>query len=197
MAKKMKKVLAMFLAVLMLSGTMLMATPAVAAEADSEYTIALIPGKTTSAKRKVNDENGSTTYTITAETSDITVDAKQTAADFVGPQSALKFDRNDSADQTAQRKVRDLYTDNGHFTDPDTITVTDAPEGYPFQYVGTGDYSGHYVSHMRVIYERDEAGNPVEDPDGNYVIKELQHANGTPLTILDNSMDFIELAKQI
>ncbi|MBE6892264.1 MAG: VWA domain-containing protein [Ruminococcaceae bacterium] len=101
---------------------------------------------------------------------------------ITGIQPALKFDRNDTADQTAKKKALELYTDNGHFHDPASFTVTDAPEGYPWKYVGHGDYSGHYVSHVKVIYERDELGNALKDADGNYIIKELQHvSSGTPL----------------
>ena len=118
----------------------------------------------------------------------VTVSAVKTEVKYneteniIGVQSALKFDRNDTADQKAQKVARELYTDNGHFHDPSTFTVTDAPEGYPWKYVGHGDYSGHYVSHVRVIYARDEAGNALKDENGNYIIKELQHAgSGTPL----------------
>ena len=121
------------------------------------------------------------TVSVTVSEENTTVQENKSEA-VSAPQSALKFDRSSTTDQTAQRKVRDLYTDNGHFTDPDSITVTGAPDGYPWQYVGTGDYSGHYVSHIRVIYDRDDDGNPIVDEDGNYVIKELQHSNGTTLT---------------
>lgn len=102
--------------------------------------------------------------------------------DIEGIQPALKFDRNSTADQSAKKKTTELYTDNGHFHDPSSFTVTDAPDGYPWKYVGHGDYSGHYVSHVKVVYERDEAGNPIKDENGNYIIKELQHvSSGTPL----------------
>ncbi|MBR4933459.1 MAG: Cys-Gln thioester bond-forming surface protein, partial [Clostridia bacterium] len=123
------------------------------------------------------------TRNVSVSASDIEVFVEQIkTVGNTAVQSALKFDRKSSADQKAQQKIRDLYTDNNHFTDHSTITVTGAPEGHPFKYIGYGDYSGHYVSHIRVVYERDEAGNAVKDENGNYVIKELQHSGGTPLT---------------
>ena len=120
---------------------------------------------------------------VTATTSEVETVVRYNDAETVaGIQPALKFDRNSTADQSAKKKSTELYTDNGHFHDPATFTVTDAPEGYPWKYVGHGDYSGHYISHVKVIYDRDAGGNPIKDADGNYVIKELQHAgSGTPL----------------
>lgn len=82
------------------------------------------------------------------------------------------------------RRSSRLYTDNGHFTDPSTITVTGAPEGFPFRYVGCGDYSGHYVSKLHIIYDRNEDGTPKLDENGQFVIKQLQKTNGTPLTYM-------------
>ncbi|MBE6615340.1 MAG: hypothetical protein E7631_08555 [Ruminococcaceae bacterium] len=167
-----------------------------------KVTVDLTPGKTTVEKVATEfglvEENGaydkysSAVREVKATTTEVAVTNKVIASgDLEAPQSVLKFDRNNSADQTVQRKVRDLYTDNGHFTDPDSVTVTGAPEGYPFQYIGTGDYSGHYVSHIRVIYERDEAGNAKVDENGNYIIKELQHSNGTTLTMgLEPTLSF-------
>ena len=183
MAKRLKKMLALILAAATCFSMVTVGVQAKEPAEDPLYSVELVPGKETSAKREVKDETGTYTYRITAETSDVETTTQQTASELVSPQSVLKFDRNSSADQTAQRKVRDLYTDNGHFSDPDSFTVTGAPEGYPFQYVGTGDYSGHYISYVRVVYDRDSEDNAKVDDDGNYIIKELQHANGTPLTI--------------
>ena len=154
----------------------------------------LIPGETKvgvveteDVEGEINSEEGQITTTVTdrtltTETSEETVITDKVSAEMEGLKSELKFDRNDEKDQKEQYKNKELYTDNGHFADPDSITVTDAPEAYPYKYVGFGDYSGHYVSHIRVIYERDEAGNPIKDENGEYVIKELQHSNGTVLT---------------
>ena len=165
-----------------------------------ELNVELVPGTTTDAAitsstttgdtpTGENDKNYDYTVTnnterdVTATTSEVKVTVNKTdASEMTGLQSELKFDRDSSADQKAQQAIRDLYTDNSHFTDPDSITVSGAPEGYEFQYVGYGDYSGHYVSHIRVIYERNEDGSPVVDENGDYVIKELQHSNGTTLT---------------
>ena len=164
-------------------------------------TIDLTPGA--SNKKQVISENVTTekgdTYSkvsfavrnVDSSMTEIAITSEVVATDLKAPQSALKFDRNSSADQKIQQKARDLYTDTGHFTDPDSVTVTGAPEGYPYKYIGTGDYSGHYVSHIRVVYDRDENGNAKVDANGNYVIKELQHSNGTPLTIdLEPTLSF-------
>ena len=147
-----------------------------------QITINLTPGAETSVSTVEETEQGTYSREVTATTSTIEIKKEQTTGEWKAPQSALKFDRNSTTDQTAQRKVRDLYTDNGHFTDPASVAVTDAPEGYPMKYIGSGDYSGHYVSHIRVVYERDEDGNALTDADGNYVIKQLEHSNGTVLT---------------
>jgi len=166
--------------------------PEVSVELKPGETTTGIAGETTVTGDVPSDENDKnynyteTTEvdrTVTAETSKLNVTVNKTdASDMEGLQSELKFDRNDAEDQAEQRKIRDLYTDNGHFSDPSKITVENAPEGYEFQYVGSGDYSGHYVSHIRVIYERNEDGTPKVDENGEYIIKELQHSNGTPLT---------------
>jgi len=154
----------------------------------------LIPGKTTTGtatnteyEGSINHGNGQTTTTtidrtVNATTTDETVVVTKTTTSLDALQPELKFDRNDKADQAAQKKVTELYTDNGHFHNPSDFTVTDAPEDYPFQYVGTADYSGHYASKVYVVYERDEAGNALKDENGEYIIKELQHSNGTVLT---------------
>ena len=192
MAKKMKKLLALVLAVTTCFSMVVVPAHAASTEV-TEYTVNLVPGTTTTNDQVVSDSTGKTTYTITATTDEVEVTTKQTIGEFVTPKSALKFDRNSSADQKAQQKIRDLYTDNGHFADPEAVVVPEGgPEGYPFYYgadansidYNNGDYSGHYVSHIRVIYERDEeTGAAKVDENGNYIIKELQHSNGTPLTI--------------
>ncbi len=164
-----------------------------------KVTVDLTPGKTTVEKVATEfglvEENGaydkysSAVREVKATTGkvEVTYDEQdeqdeQVEEPFTSVQSALKFDRNSTADQKAQKVARELYTDNGHFTDTSTVTVTGAPEGYPYKYVGNGDYSGHYMSHVKVIYERDEAGNALKDEYGNYIIKELQHVgSGTPL----------------
>ena len=150
----------------------------------------VVPGETTTATAGVTTEtvtnaDGSVTTTTTTdrtvitETSEekVTVNAGDTTLN--GLQSVQKFDSTNSAEQ---KKKTDLYTDTGHFTDTSSVTVTDAPDDYTYKYIGTGDYSGHYVSHIRVIYERDENGNAIKDENGEYVIKELQHSDGTVLT---------------
>ena len=159
----------------------------------------LVPGQTsegTASSTTVSgdlpsgEEDGIYDYTtttvtdrkVTANTTSVETVINKTGGDVSGVQSALKFDRNNSEDQKQQKKDREIYTDNGHFDNPSKITVTGSPEQYPYQYVGSGDYSGHYVSHIRVIYERDDEGNPIVDENGSYVIKELQHSNGTTLT---------------
>ncbi|MBQ1232375.1 MAG: Cys-Gln thioester bond-forming surface protein, partial [Clostridia bacterium] len=152
-----------------------------------DTTIDLVPGGNTEITNGVVDyENAAKTVVsvrkVTATMTAVQVDVTTLSNGVASVLPALKFDRNDTADQKQQKVDRELYTDNGHFHDPDTFVVTDAPAGYPFKYVGHGDYSGHYVSHIRVIYEKDEAGNAIKDENGNYVIKELQHASsGTPL----------------
>ena len=161
--------------------------------------VVLIPGKTTEGKasnsvvigdKPNGEEDTDYDYTtiivtdrkVTANTTGVETVVNKTGGTMSGVQSALKFDRNDTADQKQQKKDREIYADNGHFDDQSTITVSGAPDDYPYEYVGSGDYSGHYVSHIRIIYERDENDKPVVDENGNYVIKELQHSNGTTLT---------------
>ena len=185
MAKNLKRLCALVMALVMCGSTLSIGVSAAETPENPTpaVTVQLVPGKDeTSSSAKVDLENVTVTRDVKATTSDIIVTTKQTPGELTAVQSALKFDRNNTADQKAQKVARELYTDNGHFHDPSTFTVTDAPEGYPFKYVGHGDYSGHYVSHIKVIYERDAAGNAIKDANGNYVIKELQHAGtGTPL----------------
>ena len=165
-----------------------------------EVEVDLIPGETTTAEGitgvteidnlngKGNANNTDTTTvteierTVTAETSDVETKVNELADDMEGLQPELKFDRDSKEDQAAKKKETELYTDNGHFNNPDDFTVTDSPEGYPFKYVGSADYSGHYVSKICVVYERDEAGNPIKDENGEYVIKQLKTGKGVVLT---------------
>ena len=164
-----------------------------------DVTVDLIPGEKTEANTTTTtvtgdepegEDDANYDYTVTveadrtvaAETSEIEVTVNKVESDLEALQSELKFDRNDKKDQAAAKKETDLYTDNGHFTDPESIIVTDAPDDAPFKFVGNGDYSGHYVSHIRVIYAKDENGNPIQDENGEYVIDHLEHANGTVLT---------------
>ncbi len=150
-----------------------------------KITVEMIPGKTTSALEDISGTGFDGFRLVTVETSPLTTLVNHVSSSgFNGPKPYLKFDRNDTADQKKQQVIHELYTDNGHFHDPSTITVTDAPEGYPFQFVGYGDYSGHYVSKVRVIYERNEDGTPKLDENGQFIIKELQHSNGNPLTYM-------------
>ncbi|MBR5537111.1 MAG: VWA domain-containing protein [Clostridia bacterium] len=179
MAKTLKKAVAMLLALCM---ALSLSVGIFAAETDvAEVTIALTPGKTTINSNEITVDGGTLIRVVNATTGEIIVAINDSYGELTAPQSALKFDRNSSSNQKAQKVARELYTDDGHFTNPASVTVADAPEGYPFKYVGYGDYSGHYVSHVRVIYERDDDGNALKDENGNYIIKELQHSGGTPL----------------
>lgn len=165
MAKTFKKLAVWLLTISMLLG--MVGIPAFAEEAPaSKYpkvTVKLTPDETTKESATIDVNSGKLTREVNAITSGIETDVKDSYGELTAPQSALKFDRNSSTDQKAQKIARELYTDTGHFADPKTITVTGAPEGYPFKYVGFGDYSGHYVSHVRVIFERDEEGNAIKD----------------------------------
>ena len=153
-----------------------------------EVSVTLVPGQSnvgTATGDPVVKGDTTTTVTdrtVTADVSEENTTVAITKSELDALQSELKFDRNDAKDQAAKKKETDLYTDNGHFVNPDSITVTDAPEDHPFQYIGHGDYSGHYISHIRIIYDRNEDGTPKVDENGNYIIKELQHNNGTVLT---------------
>ena len=160
-----------------------------------EVVVPIVPGEPTQGtggvveSEPVTNPDGSVTTTTTTdrtvdvETSEEEVTFITQGSELDALQSELKFDRNDANDQAKQKKETETYTDNGHFTDPDSVTVTGAPDDASFKFVGTGDYSGHYVSHILVIYERDADGNPIKDENGEYVIKELQHAsNGDVLT---------------
>ena len=182
--KRMKKVLAFVLATSLVFGTM--GTASFATEEGStalpECTVSLIPGESTDAENSMAAGDGIINRILKAETTEINTIVNKQKTSLEGPQSALKFDRSSSADQKEQSLSRELYADNAHFDDPDSITVENAPEGYPFQFVGYGDYSAHGISKVQVIYERDETGNAIKDSNGNYVIKELQTAKGTTLT---------------
>ena len=160
-----------------------------------EVVVPIVPGEPTQGtsgvveSEPVTNPDGSVTTTTTTdrtvdvETSEEEVTFITQGSELDALQPELKFDRNDANDQATQKKETETYTDNGHFTDPDSITVTGAPDDASFKFVGNGDYSGHYVSHILVIYERDADGNPIKDENGEYVIKELQHAsNGDVLT---------------
>jgi len=157
-----------------------------------EVTVELIPGSCATGKVETDytlveradsyNRYSATTRVVNATVSAVEVESSVISSSVNSVRPALKFDRNSAADQKQQKIDREIYADNGHFHDPNTFTITGAPEGYPFQLVGDGDYSGHYVSHIRVIYEKDEAGNALKDENGNYIIKELQHvSSGTPL----------------
>ena len=180
-----------------------------------EVTVDVVPGETTEGKAVTDttvtgdqpegEDDANYDYTetetidrtVTVETSDVTTTVNKVTTDLEGLQPELKFDRNDKKDQAAAKKETDLYTDNGHFDDPDTITVTDAPDDAPFKFVGNGDYSGHYVSHIRVIYAKDENGNPIKDENGEYVIDHLEQARtgdvltngGVPTTDINGPFD--------
>ena len=184
MMKNLKKFSVLLLALILVMNLMGISAFAEESQPSPTVTIDLTPGESTEQVGYVSETVGSGEIVrkITAVTSDVETVTKQTMSEFKAPQSALKFDRNSTADQKAQKKATETYTDNGHFTDPSTVIVEGAPEGYPWKYVGNGDYSGHYMSHIRVIFDRDENGNPKMDEDDNYIIKELQHASsGTPL----------------
>ena len=182
-AKKFKRCLASVMAACMVAGFVNL--PAYAAERKLEpsVTVMLMPGETTSAKEQLSNDKQTVIKTVTAQTSAIATNVNNMfASGFNGNKPYLKFDRNNTANQKENKKIYELYTDNGHFHDTSAITVTGAPAGYPFQFVGYGDYSGHYVSKVRVIYDRNEDGTPKIDENGNYIIKELQHSKGATLT---------------
>ena len=173
---------------------------AFADEITSEVTVVLIPGTESTASIAVSFDDGIAVRDIKAITSVVETVINSSYGELVALQSALKFDPNSKADQAAQKPIRELYTDPGHFSDPSQITVTGAPDGYGFKFVGDGDYSGHYVSHIRVIFERDEDGNALKDEDGNYIIKELKYAGsngdqvlyyeGQPTTNIDGPFHY-------
>ena len=140
MKKVFTKALSLLLVAIMLTSTMLVGVSAEEAKAAPVVTVDLTPGvDETSSDATANGIKRE----VTATTSEVETTTKQTVGELNAVQSALKFDRNSTADQKTQKVARELYTDNGHFHDPSTFTVTDAPEGYPFKYVGHGDYSGH------------------------------------------------------
>ena len=183
MAKTFKRCLASVMATCMVAGFVNLPTYAAERKLEPNVTVMLMPGETTSAKEQLSNEKQTVIKTVTAQTTAITTNVNNmSASGFSGTKPYLKFDRNDTANQKENKKIHELYTDNGHFHDTSAITVTDAPVGYPFQFVGYGDYSGHYVSKVRVIYERNEDGTPKVDENGNYIIKELQHSKGATLT---------------
>ena len=155
MAKNLKKMISAILALVMCLCAML---PAFASESEiPEVTINLTPGENTTGSAT----NGNLVREVSATTSAIETIINDSYGELTAPQSVLKFNRNSTTNQKAQKAATELYTDNGHFTDPEAFTVTDAPKGYPFKFIGTGDYSGHYISVVRVVYERDEDGNAI------------------------------------
>ena len=133
MAKTFKRVLSGVLALIMCMS--MLSVGAFAAETTynsfPDVTVKLTPGKESDAAESSVNDDGTLSREVKATTGEIETVTKQTAGDLTSIQPALKFDRNSTADQAAQKKIRELYTDNGHFHDPSTFTVSDAPEGYP------------------------------------------------------------------
>ena len=182
MAKNLKRLIVCMMVLSIMISMVVLPVAAEETTPAGQAVVSLIPGgDPTTAKAEIPLEAGTLVREVTATTGEIVTESTQTIGELKAPQSALKFDRNSTADQKAQKVARELYTDTGHFTDPSSVTVAGAPEGYPFKYIGYGDYSGHYVSHIRVIFERDANGNAIKDANGQYVIKELQHSGGTTL----------------
>lgn len=64
----------------------------------------------------------------------------------------------------------------------DSITVSGAPEGYPYQYIGRADYSSMYTNVIYVEYDRDDNGRALKDENGNYIVKSLKDAKGRDVT---------------
>ena len=91
-----------------------------------------------------------------------------------------------SSDLTGIKPVKDankkdLYL--GNFDDPTKKIVSeDGPKDFDYQFVGRGDYSSQFVSHVYVTYKKGENGKALKDENGNYIIESLKHANGTIIT---------------
>ena len=59
----------------------------------------------------------------------------------------------------------------------------ESPEA-DYCYVGTGDYSGEFLSRVKITYKKDPVTNePLKDENGDYIIESYTHANGTPITV--------------
>ena len=101
---------------------------------------------------KDGDDDQEYDYTISdtvereasASASEIEIKVNQSSTELKGP----------IADREGKGNKKDLYNDDGHFEDPDTIVVENAPEGYEYMYSGTGDYSHRYVGVIKVYYEK-------------------------------------------
>ena len=91
-----------------------------------------------------------------------------------------------SSDLTGVRPIKDankkdLYL--GNYDDPAQKKVSeDGPENFDYQFVGRGDYSSQYVSHVYVTYKKDANGRTLKDENGDYIIESLQHASGVIIT---------------
>ena len=120
-----------------------------------------IPGGSTANNSDITTTT-TTDRTVTAETSEKEVEFKNSNAELLAPIEPVKN----------VNKADDLAN---YWTDPGTTTVTgEAPDGYAYQMVGNGQQSYQYVNRIYVVYEKDEAGNPIKDENGDYVIKELR-----------------------
>ena len=86
MAKKMKKLIALTLALAMCFSMMAIGVQATGEDDAPEYVISLVPGKKTYAQREVSGLAGTTTYKLTATSTDVETATKQTIGEFKVPQ---------------------------------------------------------------------------------------------------------------
>ena len=111
MAKTMKKLAVWLLTISMLLG--MVGIPAFAAEEPAakypEVTVKLIPGETTNESADLEVDGGKLTRKVGATTSEVVATSDQTPAGVLtAPQSALKFDRNSTTDQSGSDTHRSV-----------------------------------------------------------------------------------------
>lgn len=111
-----------------------------------------------------------TDRTVTADTSEVEITITENSSELTGI----------SPVQDANKQ--ELYL--GNFDDPNSVSVSgEAPDGFDYQFVGSGDYSKQYVSRIFVTYAKDDTGNVMYDENGDPIIASLTKADGTVLTV--------------
>ena len=176
----------------------------------TEVSVDLKPGESTSATATETTTKGDTTTTVTdrtvtAETSEVNKEVSNSTPELyedadtvlVGP--APVYDENDNEVRGSNGKILDSEGKDGLFdrnylsasyTDPSKWT--DMPEDAEFRYIGTGEHSKYFVGFAKVIYKKDADGNTMYDEDGNPIIEKLVNSvSGVDLTSNGEVLDEI------
>ena len=114
MAKNLKRLIVCMMVISIMISMVVLPVAAEETTPAGQAVVSLIPGgDPTTAKAEIPLEAGTLVREVTATTGEIVTESTQTVGELKAPQSALKFDRNSTADQKAQKVARELYTDTG------------------------------------------------------------------------------------